>query len=113
MDSAMYYCPLCATQVLFDEGGVPGEPASVAPPVPQTMYCPQCEMLVNPVAASVALLDGGDPSFKGVAPENEGRSRADGTNAGGAQRGDLSDEGAALWRRDTSESGHDTWRDKP
>ena len=44
--------------------------------------------------------------------ENQGRSREGGTNAGGSQRGDLSDQGATQWRQDPSEVERNTWRDK-
>jgi hypothetical protein len=47
------------------------------------------------------------------APENDGRPRAAGSNAGGSQRGDMSDQGATQWRKDPSETERNTWRDKP
>jgi hypothetical protein len=40
------------------------------------------------------------------------RKRESGSNAGGSQRGDDSDEGASQWRRDPKEGERDSWQDK-
>lgn len=55
-----------------------------------------------------------EPVFGPAPPAQDypGRSRTAGWNAGGSQRGDLSDEGASQWRRDPKEAERNTWQDK-
>jgi hypothetical protein len=78
----------------------------------ETYYCPSCEMFVEPeevLAGMEETLATIDPD---ITPEDRGRLRASGTNAGGSQRGDASDEGATQWRRDPQETERNTWKDK-
>ena len=55
-----------------------------------------------------------DEERKGIDAEfgDRGRSREDGSNAGGSQRGDNSDQGASQWRRDPKEAERNSWKDK-
>ena len=76
--------------------------------ITEQMYCPHCEMLVNAIPAP----DGVGVRATNAAEENRGRSAQGGANAGGSQRGDLSDEGASQWRKDPSETERNTWADK-
>ena len=99
--------------MLFEDATKHSRQGSVESAATGTMYCPHCEMLVNatPVsgadegaAAVVRATDAGE--------ENRGRASEGGSNAGGSQRGDLSDEGASQWRKDPSETERNTWADK-
>jgi hypothetical protein len=96
-------CPLCMKK-LSDRGmPIPG-PGQVAGSMPiNTLYCASCEMLVAPVAA---------PHVTDHASDNRGRVRSGGSNAGGSQRGDSSDQGASQWRTDPREAERNTWQDK-
>jgi hypothetical protein len=103
MQDGIYYCPLCKGKVLSTviETLKAGESAGPAPE--ETLYCPSCEMLVEAIVISAPL----------TPPQHYlGRSRAGGSNAGGSQRGDMSDEGASQWRRNPNEGERNTWRDK-
>jgi len=102
MENQVYRCPQCHGRVLSSEAeGTPEDlPAHEA-----KLYCPSCEMLVEPVLGSVD-----DPASP--ARSDSGRTRAGGTNAGGSQRGDLSDQGASQWRQDPREGERNTWSDK-
>jgi len=94
MDNLIYDCPIGHGQVPT-EGAIdprPGEPGA-----PATVYCPHCEMLVMPLAASSAAAESsGNIRTSDAESENRGRSRQGGTNAGGSQRGDLSDQRHAM-----------------
>lgn len=108
----LYWCPVCHGPVLSKDlatppGAVPEFPAG------QKLYCAHCEMLVEPEIKHEAKLDEGDPAGRDAATENRGRDRPSGSNAGGSQRGDLSDEGATQWRADPRENLRNTWKDKP
>ena len=104
----IYSCPICKGKVLFEDAAKQSERGSRESLATDQMYCPHCEMLVNavpsPGAVGVRRTDAGD--------ENLGRSAEGGTNAGGSQRGDASDEGASQWRKDPSETERNTWADK-
>lgn len=112
MEDIVCYCPICQTEVLFEDVKVPDAAHSSQPLVSKTLYCPHCEMLVEPVVTLVSLLDRGNPAYHDTVPAYRGRSRASGSNAGGSQRGDLSDEGASLWRLDPEEELRNTWQPK-
>lgn len=71
----------------------------------ETLYCPSCEMLIEPLVSS-------KPRVKIDASDNRGRIRSGGSNAGGSQRGDMSDQGASQWRQDPQEGERNTWQDK-
>jgi hypothetical protein len=43
---------------------------------------------------------------------DQGRTRESGSNAGGSQSGDDSDQGASQWRRDPKEAERNSWQDK-
>ena len=113
MDEAMYSCPICHGNVLFEDMSKPRVASSREALLTQKLYCPHCGMLVEPIVIGeeqrkeegIAGRDGGT--------ENRGRSREGGSNAGGSQRGDLSDEGATQWRSDPEEAERNTWADKP
>lgn len=103
MSESNYYCPVCGTRVLFSPTRTVPE---AQPPRPgENLYCPSCEMLVQPIDYSVRQ-PASDPQ------QNPGRNDAGGSNAGGSQRGDLSDQGATLWRSDPAETERNTWSDK-
>lgn len=93
-------CPLCKKE-LADPG-----PGGVAESTPmETLYCASCEMLIVPVASSA-------PHVTVNASDSRGRIRSGGSNAGGSQRGDSSDDGASQWRTDPREVERNTWQDK-
>src|ERR1700681_3265640 len=94
-------CPICKKQ-LRDETLSASESAESLPG--ETLYCPSCEMLVEPVVSSGRV--GADAS------DSIGRTRCGGSNAGGSQRGDLSDEGASQWRKDPKEGERNSWQCK-
>jgi hypothetical protein len=94
IQEGIYYCPICKCRVLGESSG---------PAQPETLYCPSCEMLVAPVFG---------PAPASSAHDHGGRSRTGGSNAGGSQRGDLSDQGASQWRRDPTEGERNTWNDR-
>jgi hypothetical protein len=109
MENLVYYCPICQGKVSI---AIPArtarEPGTLA-----EVYCPHCEMLVVPLVASPAAAESpGNVRTCDAGVENRGRSREGGTNAGGSQRGDLSDEGATQWRQDPREVERNTWQDK-
>ena len=108
------YCPICHGKVLFHDATNSTEKRTGAPRIPDKLYCPHCEMLVVPEvapAAAAAHFEAAHPEVD-VSTENRGRSRQGGSNAGGSQRGDLSDEGGSQWRVDPVESERNTWSDK-
>lgn len=93
MTDAPLYCPICHGQLLSRDSSIQHEPERAAG---EKFYCPSCEMFVEPALSRGAGLsespDRDDPEF------NRGRTSQGGTNAGGSQRGDLSDEGATHTR---------------
>lgn len=109
MEQVVLYCPNCRGHVLAADSQIGNLPVQRLPG--HDYYCPSCEMFVNAVSGP-----GSDEKNPAMHPEdaplNEGRSRTGGTNAGGSQRGDLSDQGATQWRRDPSETERNTWSDK-
>ena len=112
MPDVTCYCPICHHKVLFHDATQATDERTGEPLIPDKLYCPHCEMLVEPevVAAGVGpelAPRGGDASA-----ENRGRTREAGSNAGGSQRGDLSDQGATQWRQDPTEAERNTWSDK-
>jgi len=113
MENLVYWCPICHGKVLAEDVADPhpdhvGE-QSDAP----KLYCPHCEMLVEAVAVEPGALDSDRALYEeGAAAENRGRAREGGTNAGGSQRGDLSDQVATQWRQDPNEAERNTWQDK-
>jgi hypothetical protein len=110
MQGDVVYCPNCHGRVLAADKPVSAWPAQRVPGA--DYYCPSCEMFVEagPVPEGAPTkLDQIDP---GGSLEDLGRARTTGSNAGGSQRGDLSDQGATQWRRDPTETERNTWKDK-
>jgi hypothetical protein len=110
METLIYRCPICHGKVLFEDVVDPQqqEPEAV---VTDKLYCPHCEMLVEPEVRS----ESAEPAAvlaRDAGTENRGRSREGGSNAGGSQSGDLSDQGASQWRRDPLEGERNSWHDK-
>ena len=103
MPDQTYYCPICKGKVLSTVTETLGPGESPRLPAGEKLYCPSCEMLVEPLFGSAPLR---------AVQDYPGRSRAGGSNAGGSQRGDLSDEGASQWRQDPNEEERNSWRDK-
>jgi hypothetical protein len=112
MEDIICYCPNCQGQLLFEDLKGPDPTSPVPALAAEKLYCPRCEMLVAPVIANVDSLGKGDPAYRDDSPAERGRSTAAGSNAGGTQRGDLSDEGATQWRTDPAEAERNTWRPK-
>lgn len=113
MPNPVYSCPICHGHVLVEDMATPPGAAPSEPQILQKVYCPHCEMLVEPAITSAE-----EPQEEGIAKrtaatENRGRTRIGGSNAGGSQRGDLSDQGATQWRTDPRETERNTWQDKP
>jgi hypothetical protein len=110
MEDVIVHCPNCHGRVLAADAPVADVPHQRVPG--HTYYCPSCEMFVEPAdepANAERTLESIDP---GETPADRGRPRASGTNAGGSQRGDLSDQGASQWRRDPTDTERNTWKDK-
>ena len=106
------YCPICHGKVLFHDVMAPRDSRTGELLIPDKLYCPHCEMLVEPkVVLAGAEGDAAHQAME-AASENHGRSRVAGSNAGGSQRGDLSDEGATQWRDDPTEGERNSWSDK-
>ena len=108
------YCPICHGKVLFHDATNPTDKRTGAPLIPDKLYCPHCEMLVAPEvvpAPAGAEFESAHPEIDAAA-ENRDRSRQGGSNAGGSQRGDLSDQGGSQWRVDSAEGERNTWSDK-
>jgi len=105
MQEEIYYCPICKGKVMSTMtetlSVASGLSSRLAPG--ETLYCPSCEMLVEPIVGSVLTT----PALVYL-----GRSRAGGSNAGGSQRGDISDEGASQWCQNPNEGERNTWHDK-
>ena len=98
-------CPLCMKK-LSDRGmSIPGPGQGAGSMQIETLYCASCEMLVAPLSSFA-------PRVSVNASDNQGRIRSGGSNAGGSQRGDSSDQGASQWRTDPREAERNTWRDK-
>jgi len=113
MENPIHYCPICRGKVLVEETIDPRPEPVSGPGAPAKVYCPHCEMLVEPLTASAAAREAaGNIRRTDAGIENRGRSREGGTNAGGSQRGDLSDQGATEWRPDPHEVERNTWQDK-
>jgi hypothetical protein len=101
---------MCHGRLLAADAPIGGLPEQRVPG--QNYYCPSCEMFVEPSESPAdknKSLEDINPDF---APGNTGRARVSGSNAGGSQRGDLSDQGATQWRRDPQEAERNTWKDK-
>jgi hypothetical protein len=108
MDDLLYVCPICQGKVLFEDViDLRGEESLLA----DKLYCPHCEMLVEPVIHSTAI-ESERIGRRDAGSENRGRSREGGSNAGGSQAGDLADQGASPWRRDPLEGERNSWRHK-
>lgn len=106
------YCLFCGGQVLFEDVKSPNADREGSHLVADKLYCPRCEMLVDPIVTPVTVHGEHHQAARPDAPENTGRSRTGGSNAGGSQRGDLSDEGATQRLRDPNEAESNAWRDK-
>ena len=110
MQVVVLFCPMCHGRLLSSD-------VSIAGNMPQRMageqfYCPSCEMLVEPDPNPPMAQAGPFEVNPAPAPENRGRMTKGGTNAGGSQRGDLSDEGATQWYRDPDDTEGSNWKDK-
>lgn len=112
MEKLIYYCPICRGKVLVEDTITPRPERVGESGQPSKVYCPHCEMLVVPLAASAAAGEAAGNMRGTDAAVERGRSRAGGSNAGGSQRGDLSDQGATQWRPDPQEAERNTWQDK-
>ena len=113
MEEIVYSCPICHGHLLL---GDLATPPGAAPPdalLKRKLYCPHCEMTVAPAATTGEQRHNEGVDARDAASENRGRSRQGGTNAGGSQRGDLSDEGATHWRVGPEEELRNSWEDKP
>jgi hypothetical protein len=110
MEEVVLYCPMCHGRLLAADTPAPGHPPHRLPG--ETFFCPSCEMFVEPErGADTASTT--DPAAHPIdAPSDRGRARAAGSNAGGSQRGDSSDEGATQWRKDPIDDERNTWQDK-
>jgi uncharacterized Zn finger protein (UPF0148 family) len=110
MEEVVMYCPNCHRRVLAADSSMKGYPAHQVP-TDGTFFCPSCEMFVQAVEGPDS--SDTDPAAHAIdVPSDAGRARAAGSNAGGSQRGDLSDQGATQWRKDPGESERNTWSDK-
>jgi len=110
METVVLHCPQCHGRLLAADAPIGDLPEHRL--AGENYYCPSCEMFIEPDRLSDApgeTLATIDPD---ITPEERGRPRAAGSNAGGSQRGDLSDQGASQWRRDPEETERNTWKDK-
>ena len=102
MTELVYLCSICHGKTLFRDVARLATDARGPQLDPNTVYCPHCEMMVEPLVLPAAQVEG-EANLSDAGEANLGRAREGGTNAGGSQRGDMSDEGATQWRRDPSE----------
>jgi hypothetical protein len=109
-EDLLYICPICRGKLLFKDVAKEVTDPPRGLPGPEKLYCPHCEMLVEPLVGTREELAG--TNFPEASAENRGRTREAGTNAGGSQRGDLSDQGATQWNRDPREGERNSWKDK-
>lgn len=113
MPGVIAHCPMCHGRLLAADSPIGELPEQRLPG--DTFYCPSCEMFVEP-DKSADESEGEGESLKtidpDITPDNTGRGRVAGSNAGGSQRGDLSDQGGTQWLRDPQESERNTWKDK-
>jgi hypothetical protein len=87
MDELIYVCPICQGKVLFEDAI---DLRREEPLLADKLYCPHCEMLVEPAIHSAAM-QSERARMRDAGSENRGRSREGGSNAGGSQTGDLAD----------------------
>jgi hypothetical protein len=113
MEDIVYSCPICHGHVLLEDLATPPGGAPPESLLNRKLYCPHCEMTVEPVTTTAEQRHKEGVDTRDAATANRGRSREGGTNAGGSQRGDSSDEGASQWRADPEESRRNSWDDKP
>ena len=110
MQSVIAHCPMCHGRLLTADAPIGDlKPQRLAG---ETYYCPTCEMFVEPEAAPGGIEETLATIDPEITREDRGRPRSSGTNAGGSQRGDDSDQGASQWRRDPQEAERNTWKDK-
>jgi hypothetical protein len=102
------YCPVCHGRLLSEDVGVRGQVQLL---MGREFYCPSCEIYTkadpNPPVAHARPEDV-NPADSPKTPIHSAR----GTNAGGSQGGDLSDEGAGLWYRDPKETDGRLWNEE-
>ena len=110
MPGVIAYCPMCHGRLLTADAPIGDLPEQPLPG--ETYYCPSCEMFVEPAESPSAENKAIEDIDPGLAPGSPGRTRVSGSNAGGSQRGDLSDQGATQWRHDPQETERNTWKDK-
>lgn len=113
MDDIVYSCPICHGHLVLEELSTPPGAPPPESLLNSKLYCPHCEMTVKPVATTAQQRREEGVESRDAASANRGRSRESGSNAGGSQRGDLSDEGASQWRTDPDEPARNSWEDKP
>lgn len=110
MPGVITHCPMCHGPLLSADAPIGDlKPQRLAG---ETYYCPTCEMYVEPKQPRSGMEETLATIDPDITPEDRGRPRASGTNAGGSQRGDASDEGASQWRRDSQETERNTWKDE-
>jgi len=110
METVIFSCSMCQGPLLSTVTPAGGRPTQRLEA--ERFYCPSCEMFVEPASNTPGVLSHAESADPQREPENPGRARTMGTNAGGSQRGDLSDEGASLWRKDPRDGERNTWEDK-
>ena len=108
MEDVILYCPNCHGRLLSSDVEVGGEVHRL---MGEEFYCPSCEMFTapdpNPPIAH-AVPEEVNPADSPKTPVHSAR----GTNAGGSQSGDLSDQGAAQWYRDPRETDGRLWNEE-
>jgi hypothetical protein len=112
-ETIVYSCPICHGHLVLEELTTPPGAPQPEMLLERKVCCPHCEMAVEPAAVTAGQSHNEGVDQRDAATANRGRSREGGTNAGGSQRGDLSDEGATQWRVDPDESLRNSWDDKP
>ena len=113
METIVYSCPICHGHIVLEELTTPPGARPPESLLERKVYCPHCEMAVRPAAVTAEQRQQAGVDRRDAATANRGRSRESGSNAGGSQRGDLSDQGATQWRVDPDESVRNSWSDKP
>lgn len=113
MKEITYVCPICHGHLVLEELTTPPGAPPPESLLQSKLYCPHCEMTVEPAPATDEQRREEGVATRDAATENRGRTRRSGSNAGGSQRGDSSDEGGTQWRVDPDESVRNSWEDKP
>jgi hypothetical protein len=79
-EDVICYCPICQNQVLFEDSKLVDADYLTQPVIAEKLYCPHCEILVEPVVARVVLLHA-HPEFRSDTPGDHGQANSSARDA--------------------------------